>query len=78
VSTQASRSHAAEEAAAAGAALDVAVLVAEGLTNREIGVRLHLSEKTIVTHLTSVFRKLGARSRAQVAAAVAGAGEWRD
>jgi DNA-binding CsgD family transcriptional regulator len=54
------------------------VLVAEGLTNREIGVRLHLSEKTIVTHLTSVFRKLGARSRAQVAAAVAGAGEWRD
>ncbi len=30
-----------------------------------------LSEKTVETHLTSVFRKLGVRSRAQVAAAMA-------
>jgi DNA-binding NarL/FixJ family response regulator len=50
---------------------DVAVLVADGLTNREIGARLYLSEKTVETHLTSVFRKLGVRSRAQVAAAMA-------
>ena len=50
---------------------EIAELVAEGLTNREIGARLFLSEKTIETHLTRVFQKLGLRSRAQVAAAVA-------
>ncbi len=49
----------------------VAALVAEGLTNREIGARLFLSEKTIETHLTRVFQKLGVRSRAQVAVRVA-------
>jgi len=41
------------------------------LTNREIGSRLYLSEKTIEAHLTRVFQKLGLRSRAQVAAALA-------
>jgi DNA-binding NarL/FixJ family response regulator len=40
------------------------------LTNREIGARLFLSEKTIESHLTRVFQKLGLRSRAQVAAEV--------
>jgi DNA-binding NarL/FixJ family response regulator len=50
---------------------EIAALVADGLTNREIGARLFLSEKTIETHLTRVFQKLGLRSRAQVAAAVA-------
>ena len=50
---------------------EVAELVAGGLTNREIGARLYLSEKTIETHLTRVFQKLGLRSRAQVAATVA-------
>jgi DNA-binding NarL/FixJ family response regulator len=50
---------------------EVAGLVADGLTNREIGSRLYLSEKTIETHLTRVFQKLGLRSRTQVAAAVA-------
>jgi DNA-binding NarL/FixJ family response regulator len=46
-------------------------MVAEGHTNREIGGRLFLSEKTIETHLSRVFRKLTVRSRSQVAAAVA-------
>jgi DNA-binding CsgD family transcriptional regulator len=49
---------------------EIADLVAEGLTNREIGARLFLSEKTIESHLTRVFQKLGLRSRAQVAAEV--------
>lgn len=50
---------------------EIAELVAEGLTNREIGGRIFLSEKTVETHLTHVFQKLGVRSRAQVAAAIA-------
>ena len=50
---------------------EIAGLVADGLTNREIAARLFLSEKTIETHLTRVFQKLGLRSRAQVAAQVA-------
>jgi DNA-binding NarL/FixJ family response regulator len=50
---------------------EIAELVAQGLTNREIGARLYLSEKTIETHLTRLFQKLGLRSRAQVAAEVA-------
>jgi DNA-binding NarL/FixJ family response regulator len=49
---------------------EITELVAEGLTNRQIGARLFLSEKTIETHLTRVFQKLGLRSRAQVAAHV--------
>ncbi len=53
---------------------EMAELVAEGLTNREIAARVFLSEKTVETHLTRVFQKLGVRSRAQVAAAVARAG----
>jgi DNA-binding NarL/FixJ family response regulator len=50
---------------------EVAALVAEGRTNREIAARLFLSEKTIETVLSRVFRKLGVRSRVEVAARVA-------
>ena len=45
---------------------DVATLVADGLTNREISDRLSVSEKTVETHLASIFAKLGVRSRADV------------
>ncbi|MFL5838369.1 MAG: response regulator transcription factor, partial [Solirubrobacteraceae bacterium] len=44
---------------------EVAGLVADGRTNREIATRLSLSEKTIETVLSRVFRKLGVRSRAK-------------
>ncbi len=48
--------------------LKVVGLVAEGLTNREIGARLFISKGTVATHLHSVFRKLDVSSRAELAA----------
>jgi AraC-like DNA-binding protein len=45
----------------------VVALVAEGLTNPAIAERLFVSRNTVQTQLRSVFRKLGVRSRAQVA-----------
>jgi len=48
----------------------VADLVGQGLTNRMIGRRLHIAEKTVEMHLSSVFAKLGLSSRAAVAAFV--------
>jgi DNA-binding NarL/FixJ family response regulator len=47
---------------------DVSRLVAEGLTNPEIGARLYVSRRTVETHLSHVFRKLGLTSRTQLAA----------
>jgi DNA-binding NarL/FixJ family response regulator len=43
--------------------LDVLRLVAEGLSNREIGERLHLGEATVKTHLLTAFPKLDAKTR---------------
>jgi DNA-binding NarL/FixJ family response regulator len=50
--------------------LEVAGLVAEQLTNREVAERLFLSEKTVESHLRNVFSKLGVSSRMAVAQAV--------
>ncbi|MFZ2016618.1 MAG: alpha/beta fold hydrolase [Nocardioides sp.] len=47
---------------------EVAALVAEGLTNREIGVRLGIEERSAEGHLERIRLRLGVRSRAQVAA----------
>ena len=49
----------------------VVALSAEGLTNREIGERLFVSRRTVQTHLSHVFAKLGISSRVTLAAAVA-------
>jgi pimeloyl-ACP methyl ester carboxylesterase/DNA-binding CsgD family transcriptional regulator len=47
---------------------EVAALVAEGLTNREIGDRLGIDERSAEGHLERIRLRLGLRSRAQVAA----------
>jgi len=49
-----------------------AELAATGLTNRQIAVRLFLSEKTVEAHLSRAYRKLGVRSRTQLAVHFAG------
>lgn len=46
---------------------DVLRLVAQGLTNREIGEALHLAEKTIKHYMTNVLQKLQVRSRVEAA-----------
>jgi DNA-binding CsgD family transcriptional regulator len=48
---------------------DVVRLVAEGHTNREIGDRLFISEKTVSVHVSNAMAKLGALSRYEAAAA---------
>jgi non-specific serine/threonine protein kinase len=47
---------------------EVADLVAQGLTNREIAARLFVSERTAESHVEQIRGKLGFRSRAQMAA----------
>jgi DNA-binding NarL/FixJ family response regulator len=48
----------------------VALIVARGATNKEAGAALFLSPKTIETHLTRIYRKLGLRSRTELARAL--------
>ena len=47
---------------------EVAVLVARGHANREIASALFISERTVESHIQHILNKLGARSRAQIAA----------
>jgi DNA-binding NarL/FixJ family response regulator len=48
----------------------VARLVADGSTNRQIGRVLGIAEKTTEAHVHNIIRKLGAHNRAEVAARV--------
>lgn len=43
-------------------------LISEGLTNRQIGIRLHLAEKTVKNNVTTLLRKLGFSRRTEAAA----------
>ena len=47
---------------------EVAAMVAQGLSNRQIGQELFLSERTIENHVSKILRKLGLASRAEIAA----------
>ena len=44
-------------------------LVAQGMTNTRIGAHLYISRRTVETHVSHIFRKLGVTNRAQLAAA---------
>ncbi|MGA3218369.1 MAG: response regulator transcription factor [Acidimicrobiales bacterium] len=51
--------------------LEVARLVAAGLSNKEIGSRLFLSERTVETHVSKILNRLGINSRVEIASWVA-------
>lgn len=55
---------------------EVAALVAQGLTNRQIAAALHIGERTAETHVQHILTKYGLATRSQIAAKVA-AGEIR-
>ncbi|MFJ5984419.1 ATP-binding protein [Lentzea sp. NPDC092896] len=51
---------------------EVALLVEQGLTNPQIGARLHVGTRTVESHVRSLLKKLSLSGRAQVAAWMAG------
>ena len=50
---------------------EVLGLVAQGLSSKAIGRQLFISERTVAQHLTTIFNKLGANTRAQAVAVAA-------
>ncbi len=55
----------------------IALLTAQGMSNKEIAAALYLSPKTVERHLSNVFRKRGVRSRTELAVAYARASDQR-
>jgi DNA-binding CsgD family transcriptional regulator len=53
------------------AELQIATLVAEGLTNPQIAKRLFISRNTVKTHLRNIFTKLDISTRSELASAAA-------
>ena len=47
---------------------EIATLVAEGWTNRQIATRLFISEKTVETHVSHILAKVGVQTRTGLAA----------
>jgi len=45
----------------------IAMAITEGRTNREIALKLGITEQTVKNHLTSIFVKLGVENRLQLA-----------
>ena len=56
---------------------EVAGLVSEGCTNREIATRLGIDERSAEGHVERILLRLGFRSRAQIAAWYAATGDAR-
>jgi DNA-binding CsgD family transcriptional regulator len=54
-----------DELAITNRELEILLLIAEGLSNREIAEKLFVSENTVKTHSSRLFDKLGARRRTQ-------------
>lgn len=54
--------------------VDVARLVTDGLSNKEIGVRLFISERTVESHVRNILTKLGCTTRTQIAGWMAASG----
>ena len=50
----------------------VALLLAEGLTNAQIADRLFISRRTVESHVSATYRKLGVDNRVELARRVAG------
>ena len=47
---------------------EVLGLLAAGLTNKELATRLHVSVRTVDTHVSSIYRKVGVRGRVEAVA----------
>ena len=45
---------------------EVAELVTQGLSNKEVATRLFVTEKTVKFHLTNIYKKMNVKSRAQL------------
>ena len=64
--TRASRVHVANPGGLTRREWEVAQLVAEGLTNKDVAARLVISQRTAETHVEKILTKLGFTSRTQV------------
>jgi DNA-binding CsgD family transcriptional regulator len=62
--------HREQGAALSATQQQIAELVVEGHTNREIAERLFMSPHTVEAHLTKIYRSLGIRGRAELARAI--------